>query len=88
MSDSLILFKELVYVSEHQQKNTIQMYHDELLREHHRVHKMIEVISQSYYFSHMRKKIQDYINKCNLCHKIKSARHKSYEEMRTASISD
>ena len=45
MSDSLILFKELVYVPEHQQKNTIQMYHDELLRGHHREHKMIKVIS-------------------------------------------
>ena len=64
------------------------MYHDKLLRGHHRVHKTIEVISQLYYFLHMRKKIQDYINKCDLCHKIKSARHKSYEEIRTVSISD
>ena len=28
------------------------------------------------------------MNKCNLCHKIKSARHKSYREMRTALTSD
>ena len=28
------------------------------------------------------------MNKCDLCHKIKSARHKSYEEIRTASTSD
>ena len=45
---------------------------------------MIEAIFWSYYFSHMRKKVQDYVNRSNLCHKIKSARHKSYEEMRTA----
>ena len=31
----------------------------------------------------MRKKIQDYVNKCDLCHKIKPARYKSYGEMRT-----
>ena len=31
----------------------------------------------------MRKKVQSYVNKCDLCHKIKSARHRSYEEMRT-----
>ena len=36
----------------------------------------------------MRKKVQDYINKCDLCHKIKSARYKLYEEMRTALTSD
>ena len=36
----------------------------------------------------MRKKIQDYVNKCDLCHKVKSARHKSYREMRTALTSN
>ena len=60
------------------------MYHDKSLRGHWGVHKIIETVSQSYYFSHMRKKVQDYMNKCDLCHKIKSARQKSYEEMRTA----
>ena len=46
---------------------------------------MIEAIFQSYYFLHMRKKVGTYVNKCDLCHKIKSARYKSYREMRTAS---
>ena len=32
----------------------------------------------------MRKKVQSYVNKCDLCHKIKSARHRPYREMRTA----
>ena len=87
-NNRLILFKRLVYVSEHQQKNTIWMYHNKLLREHCEVHKMIKIISQSYYFSHMRKKVQDYVNKCDLCHKIKSSRHKPYREMRTVLTSD
>ena len=87
-SNSLILFKELVYVSEHQQESTIWMYHDSLLRGHQEVHKMIEAIFWLYYFSHMWKKVQDYVNKCDLCHKIKSVRHESYREMRTALTSD
>ena len=32
----------------------------------------------------MRKKVQSYVNKCDLCHKIKSARHMPYGEMKTA----
>ena len=32
----------------------------------------------------MRKKVQDYVNKCDLCHKIKLTRHRPYREMRTA----
>ena len=49
---------------------------------------MIEVIFWLYYFSYMQKKVQDYVNKCDLCYKIKSLRYKSYREMRTASTSD
>ena len=45
---------------------------------------MIKMISQSYYFLHMRKKVSSYMNKCDICHKIKSSRHKPYEEKRTA----
>ena len=33
-SDNLILFKELVYVPKHQQKDIIQMYHNKLLEGH------------------------------------------------------
>ena len=83
ISDNLILFKELVYVSEHQQKNIIQMYHDKPLRDHWETHKTIKAIFWLYYFSHMRKKVQSYVNKCDLCHMIKSARHRPYREMRT-----
>ena len=59
------------------------MYHDKSLRDHWGVHKTIKAIFWLYYFSHMRKKVQGYINKCDLCHRIKSVRHKSYGEMRT-----
>ena len=43
---------------------------------------MIKIISQLYYFSHMWEKIKKYVNKYDLCHKIKSSRHRSYKEMR------
>ena len=88
INKDLLLFQELIYMSEHQQKDIIQMYHDKLLKEHHRIHKMIEAIFQSYYFLHMQEKVRKYMNKYNLCHKIKSSRHKSYEEMRQALTSD
>ena len=64
------------------------MYHDKSLREHWEVHKMIKAIFWSYYFSHMQKKVQNYVNNCDLCHKIKSSRHKLYKEMRTVSTPD
>ena len=60
------------------------MYHNDLLSKYWGIHKMIEAISSSYYFLHIRKKVDSYINKCNICHKIKSLKHKSYKEIRTA----
>ena len=53
INKGLLLFQGLIYVPEHQQKDIIQMYHDEPLGEHHDIHKMIEAISQLYYFPHM-----------------------------------
>ena len=61
------------------------MYHNKLLEGHCKVHKMIKVISQLYYFLHIRKKLENYVSKCDLCHKIKSVKHKSHEEIRIAS---
>ena len=82
INKDLLLFQELIYVSEHQQKDIIQIYHNKLLEEHCEIHKTIEAIFWSYYFSHMQEKIKKYMNKCDLCHKIKSSRHKSYREIR------
>ena len=64
------------------------MYHNELLREYHEIYKIIKAISQSYYFLYMQEKVTKYVSKCNLYHKIKLSRYRSYEEMRQISTSD
>ena len=88
INKDLLLFQELIYMSEHQQKDIIWIYYDESLEEHCEIHKMIKAIFWSYYFSHMQEKVTRYMSKCDLCHKIKSSRHKSYEEMRQTLTSD
>ena len=82
----LILFKELVYIVELQQKEIIWIYHDNSLEEYHEIHKTIKAISQLYYFLHMQKKIISYVNKCDLYHKIKLIRHKLYKEIKISLI--
>ena len=76
-----------MYVPINKQDDIIRMYHNDLLKEHQGINKTIEVITQSYYFLKIRKKIQDYVQSCNTCHKIKHSRHAPYEEMRTANVS-
>ena len=88
INKDLLLFQGLVYVLEHQQRDTIQMYHDESLEEHHEIYKTIKAIFWLYYFLHMWEKVRKYMNKCNLCHKIKPSRHRSYGKMKQALTSD
>ena len=64
----------------------MKIYYDDSLKEHCEMHKIIEVISWLYYFSHMWRKIVNYMNKCDLCHKIKSSRYKSYKEIKTVLV--
>ena len=45
INKGLLLFQGLVYMLEHQQKDTIWMYHNELLGGHCGIHKTIEAIS-------------------------------------------
>ena len=84
----LILFKELMYVAEYQQKEIIWIYHNNSLKEHYRIYKIIKTISQLYYFLHMQRKVINYMSKYNLCHKIKLARHKLYREIRISLVSN
>ena len=50
ISIELLLFQDLIYMSEHQQNNTIRIYYNKSLKNYHKIHKIIEVISQLYYF--------------------------------------
>ena len=53
ISIRLLLFQDLVYISEYQQNNTIRIYYNKSLKDYYKVYKTIKAISQLYYFSHM-----------------------------------
>ena len=74
-----MLFEELFYVSKKLRKEVIQNYHDELLQNHTNVIKILEKIQRNYYFSNMRKQIEELTKECDLCRRNKYERHKSYE---------
>ena len=82
----LILFKELMYVAENQQKEIIWIYYNKLLKEYYKVHKRIKAIFWLYYFLYIWRKIVDYVSRWDLCHKIKLVKHKSYEEIKISLV--
>ncbi len=59
-----------------------------MIHEHQDSNKIIERISKIYYFSKMRKQIEDIIRKCNVCICMKHNQHKLYELLKSLSTSD
>ncbi len=66
----------------------INDHHKSMIHEHQSSNKIIERISRIYYFSKMRKQIEDIIRKCNVCIHMKHNQHKLYELLKSLSTSD
>ena len=81
--EGLILFEGLVYVPEQMRTEVIRQHRDVITSGHPGVHKTVEAVSRTYYFPHMRKRIEEYVRSCDICHKIKPARHKPYGMLRS-----
>ena len=59
----------------------IKEHHDELLQNHIRISKILQLLRQYCQFSHMRKKVETYIKKCHNCQRNKHATHAKYEKI-------
>ena len=57
------------------------------MSEHFRIEKMLERITQNYYFSVIHQKVIKYIQQCDKYNKTKSKRHKLYEKLQSLKIS-
>ena len=66
----------------------INDHHKLMIHEHQDSNKIIERISRIYYFSKMRKQVEDIIRKCNVCVHMKHNQHKFYELLKSLSTSD
>ncbi len=66
----------------------IDDHHKSMIHEHQDSNKIIERISRIYYFSKMRKQIEDIIRKCNVCIHTKHNQHKLYELLKSLSMSN
>ena len=77
--NELLLFEELLYMSKNLRKKIIQSHHEESLQDHTNAAKTLEKIQRNYYFSNMRKQIEELTKECDLCQKNKYERYKSYE---------
>ncbi len=83
--NEILTFQDLIYVSTRCRQEIINDHHKLMIHEHQDLNKIIERISRIYYFSKMRKQIEDIIRKCNVCICTKHNQHKLYELLKSFS---
>ena len=79
----LLLFQDLIYVPISLQWKLIEESHFNKTHSHQGIDKMIERLTRTYYFSHMRKKVKEIVQKCNICWRSKADQHKSYSLLKS-----
>ena len=55
-----------------------------MTHEHQGIDKMIEWLTQTYYFPHLKKKVEEVIHKCDICWKSKVKWHKPYGMLKSS----
>ncbi len=86
--NEILTFQDLIYVSTRCRQEMINDHHKSMIHEHQSLNKIIERISRIYYFSKMRKQIEDIIRRCDVCIWTKHNQHKLYELLKSLNTSD
>ncbi len=86
-----ILYKDSqlwVSFNELLQMNLIREMHDQFSIDHLNILRMMKIIKRNYYWSSMRKTIDQYIRNCYICQRSKTSRNKSNDLLQSLSISE
>ncbi len=86
-----ILYKDSqlwVSFNELLQMNLIHEMHDQFSIDHLNILRMMKIIKRNYYWSSMRKTIDQYIRNCYVCQRSKTSRNKSNDLLQSLFISE
>ncbi|KAM3547144.1 hypothetical protein MY1884_009710, partial [Beauveria asiatica] len=75
------LYNERQYVPRVLQEQLVKEIHEHPLHGHQGVGKTISRLRRSYDFPESRKRVQEVVNKCDVCRKAKASRHAPYGEL-------
>ena len=84
--DGVLHHQSLSYVPEIIRTELINRHHDDLLVGHFGIKKTRELIAQKYYWSTLRRDVEDYIRGCNVCLASKADWHKPNGDLQSLPI--
>ena len=77
--DGLLFFKNLLYVPKGSSRcRVIQNYHDTYMAGHFSSNKTLDLVTQSFWWPHLRKFVEDYIRTCDTYCRAKMHQHHPY----------
>jgi hypothetical protein len=77
-ANGMIRFKDLIYIPASISKEFVTEQHTQPTFGHGGITKLWELLSETFYFPHMLKRIKEWTGECHLCKKAKASRHKPY----------
>ncbi len=84
LNDDLVCFKNVWYVfADFMQRLLLKQNHDDFHANHFDVKRTFELLKRKYYWSAMSQNVKKYVNACFACHRIKTIRHKFFEQLQS-----
>ncbi len=84
LDDDLLCFKNVWYVLANLMRRLLfKQNHDDFHANHFDVKRTLDLMKRKYYWSAMSQNVKKYVNACSACHRIKTVRHKSFEQLQS-----
>ena len=83
--DDLLRYQNKLFMSDEKfvRVELLKRHHDDELIEHYDVVKTTKFFSRKYYWTDMTKYVKRYVYICDICQRIKTSRHHSYDVMQS-----
>jgi hypothetical protein len=84
LDDDLVYFKNVWYVfADLMRRLLLKQNHDDFHASHFDVKRTLELLKRKYYWSAMSQDVKKYVNACFACHRIKTIKHKFFEQLQS-----
>jgi hypothetical protein len=84
LNDDFLCFKNVWYVFVHLMKRLLfKENHDNFYASHFNVKKTLELLKRKYYWFTMSQDVKKYVNACFACYRIKTIKHKFFEQLQS-----
>ncbi len=84
LNDDLVCFKNVWYVfADFMRRLLLKQNHDDFHANHFDVKRTLELLKRKYYWFAMSQDVKKYVNACFACHRIKTIKHKFFEQLQS-----